>query len=212
MLIESEYLLRMALASLCGLAVGFERQKHHKNAGIATFTIVALASAMMMEISKYGFQDVAKVDASRIASQVVSGISFLVAGIIIKRNQNIEGLTTAAAIWAIAGIGLAFGAGMYFIGLSCTALFLILNASTRKLKEKEKVYNAAYKIKTDSKEWAISLDQKEGKNKILSYALDKQNDVYLVTIVIRFSNNNEKKKWESNILQDSHLISYRYES
>ena len=127
-------LMRLLLACLCGFIVGVERSKRQKDAGIRTHIIVALGSALMMIISKYGFSDVAEVlpgmravDGSRMAAQIVSGVGFLGAGMIfVNQRQSIKGLTTAAGIWATAGIGMAIGAGMYFIGIASAFLMLFL--------------------------------------------------------------------------------------
>lgn len=121
-LIQLEYLIRIIGAALCGMAVGYERENHLKTAGIRTHTIVALASAAMMIISKYGFQDILALDhigldPSRVAAGVVTAIGFLGAGVIFTRNFSVSGLTTAAGIWATVGIGMAFGAGMYVLGI-----------------------------------------------------------------------------------------------
>lgn len=128
---QLEYLLRILGAVLCGFVVGFERENHYKTAGIRTHTIVALASALMMIVSKYGFFDVLSMkniglDPSRIAAGVVTAIGFLGAGIIFTRNMNVSGLTTAAGIWATVGIGMTFGAGMYILGVFSTALMVLL--------------------------------------------------------------------------------------
>lgn len=128
------YLFRILIACLCGFIVGIERSKRQKDAGIRTHIIVALGSALMMIISKYGFMDIGEMipgmrstDGSRIASQIVSGVGFLGAGMIfINHKQSIKGLTTAAGIWTTAGIGMAVGAGMYFIGVSTAVLMLFL--------------------------------------------------------------------------------------
>ncbi len=128
------YLVRILIACLCGFIVGVERSKRQKDAGIRTHIIVALGSALMMIISKYGFIDVGEgvpgmraVDGSRMAAQIVSGVGFLGAGMIfINHKQSIKGLTTAAGIWATAGIGMAVGAGMYFIGIATAVLMLVL--------------------------------------------------------------------------------------
>lgn len=127
---QLEYLLRILGAALCGLAVGYERENHLKTAGIRTHTIVALASAAMMIISKYGFQDILALDhigldPSRVAAGVVTAIGFLGAGVIFTRNFSVSGLTTAAGIWATVGIGMAFGAGMYALGVMTTVLIII---------------------------------------------------------------------------------------
>ena len=127
LIVNFEYLLRIIVASICGCAIGFERKNRHKEAGMKTHAIVALGSALIMLVSKYGFSDVAPPDTSRIAAQVVSGIGFLGAGIIFVKNNNIvSGLTTAAGIWTTSGIGLCVGAGNYFVGIVSTILILTL--------------------------------------------------------------------------------------
>lgn len=126
LLIESEYMLRILIASMCGCIIGFERKNRNKEAGMKTHAIVALGSALIMVISKYCFNDVATPDSGRIAAQVVSGIGFLGAGIIFVKNNVVSGLTTAAGVWATCGIGLAIGAGNYFIGVVSTVLMIIL--------------------------------------------------------------------------------------
>lgn len=97
-----EFLLKILLATFMGAIIGFERKSRNKEAGIRTHAIVCLASALMMIVSKYGFFDVERIDASRIASQVVTGIGFLGAGLIFIKNNSVNGLTTAAGVWATA--------------------------------------------------------------------------------------------------------------
>lgn len=125
-LIQSEYILRIFVAIICGCIIGYERKNRNKEAGMKTHAIVALGSALIMIISKYGFMDVPGADASRIAAQVVSGIGFLGAGIIFVRNNAVSGLTTAAGIWATSGIGMAIGAGNYYIGIMSTILMIVI--------------------------------------------------------------------------------------
>ncbi len=128
------FVVRLLIACFCGFIVGVERSKRQKDAGIRTHIIVALGSALMMIISKYGFFDVAEqmsgmraVDGSRMAAQIVSGVGFLGAGMIfINHKQSIKGLTTAAGVWATAGIGMAVGAGLYFLGIASALLMLLL--------------------------------------------------------------------------------------
>lgn len=127
---ELEYLLRIVLAALCGAAVGVERERRFKSAGIRTHVIVALSAALMMVVSKYGFYDVLRtpgisVDASRIASGVVTAIGFLGVGVIFFRKETVSGVTTAAGLWATVGVGIAMGAGMYVTG-TVSALIIIL--------------------------------------------------------------------------------------
>ncbi len=127
-----ELVLRLILSIACGYFIGYERKNRKKEAGIRTHIIVCIASCLMMEISKYGFGDITtavgdmRADGSRIASQIVSGIGFLGAGMIFVHKNSIKGLTTAAGIWATSGIGMAIGAGMYFIGIVTTAMVVLL--------------------------------------------------------------------------------------
>ena len=119
---EMEFVLRLVISCICGGVIGFERSRRRKEAGLRTHIIVALGSALLMIVSKYGFMDIGdvpgmRVDAARIAANVITGISFLGAGMIFVRDVSIKGLTTAAGIWSMAGIGLAIGAGMYFVGI-----------------------------------------------------------------------------------------------
>ncbi|MBP3330649.1 MAG: MgtC/SapB family protein [Clostridia bacterium] len=127
---EWEYLLRLVVACLCGACVGFERSRRFKDAGVRTHVMVTLGAALIMIVSKYGFQDIPalemmKVDASRVASNVVTGVGFLGAGVIFFKGTSIKGLTTAAGIWTTAGIGLALGSGMYFVGIMSALIMII---------------------------------------------------------------------------------------
>ncbi|MEZ0052914.1 putative Mg2+ transporter-C (MgtC) family protein [Mycobacterium sp. MAA66] len=112
--------------------IGLEREVQGKSAGLRTQTIVGTAAALIMLISKYGFGDVLTqglvvVDPSRVAAQIVSGIGFLGAGIIIVRRGSVHGLTTAASVWESAAIGMAAGSGLLLLACTVTAMhFLII--------------------------------------------------------------------------------------
>ncbi len=125
------FVLRILLAGLCGGVIGYERKNRGKGAGVRTHTIVALAAALMMVISKYGFTDLVDsfpglrgADPARVAAQVVSGVGFLGAGMIYFNRHLVKGLTTAAGVWATAGVGLAMGAGLYVVAVFST-LFIV---------------------------------------------------------------------------------------
>lgn len=118
------YLIRIFLAIVCGAVIGFERQQRVKVAGLRTHILISLAAALMMIISKYGFNDIVgtipglSCDVSRVAAGIITGIGILSGGIIfIGKRGNVSGLTTAAGIWATIGIGMAVGAGMYTVGI-----------------------------------------------------------------------------------------------
>jgi putative Mg2+ transporter-C (MgtC) family protein len=124
-----DYLIRVMFAGLCGALIGYERKSRMKEAGIRTHFIVGIGAALMMVVSKYGFQDQLNwanlsLDPSRIAAQVISGVGFIGAGMIFTQKNRIKGLTTAAGIWTTAGIGIAVGAGMYGLGAGVTLFIL----------------------------------------------------------------------------------------
>ncbi|GKS11634.1 methyltransferase [Paenibacillus chitinolyticus] len=128
-MVQFDYLLRVLVAGICGALIGYERKSRSKEAGIRTHFVVAVGAALMMTISKYGFQDQLDwpnlgLDPSRVAAQVVSGVGFLGAGMIFMQKQTVKGLTTAAGIWATAGVGMAVGSGMYGLGIGVTLLIL----------------------------------------------------------------------------------------
>ena len=131
--LQGEFILRLLLSALLGAVIGFERKSRGKEAGLRTHIIVAIASAAMMIISKYGFSDFnlmniggteIKFDPTRIASQIVTGVGFLGAGTIFFSKKTVYGLTTAAGIWATSGVGMAVGAGMYIFGILACVLIV----------------------------------------------------------------------------------------
>ena len=132
-----EFFLRLVVACACGAVIGIERTKRLKEAGIRTHIIVSCAAALVMIVSKYGFADTVLpngsyfygtrgADPARLAAQIITGVSFLGAGIIFHTGSSIRGLTTAAGIWATAGIGCAIGAGLYVVGVFATVLIAIV--------------------------------------------------------------------------------------
>ena len=125
-----DFVWRLVLAALFGTIIGLDREYRVKEAGFRTHFLVSLGSALMMIVSQYGFSEIlthdgVSLDPSRIAAQVVSGIGFIGAGTIIFNHQIVRGLTTAASLWATAGIGLTAGAGMSWLALAATILTLV---------------------------------------------------------------------------------------
>lgn len=141
-----DFFARVLVACVCGGLIGYERSRRHKEAGLRTHIIVCCAAAFMMIVSKYGFADLARAsadgidmaaktaDPARIAAQIITGVSFLGAGIIFHNNNSVKGLSTAAGVWATAGIGMAIGAGMYIIGLFATAVLFVVQWIVRKIE------------------------------------------------------------------------------
>lgn len=124
---DYEIALRILLACVFGGIVGFQRERHDSPAGFRTHILVSLGAALIMIISMYGFSDFTTVnkDPARLAAQVVSGIGFLGAGTILRDGGSVKGLTTAASLWVVSAIGLAAGAGFYFLAFLVTCLVFI---------------------------------------------------------------------------------------
>ena len=127
---ELEFIFRIFIAAILGGAIGLEREYRDKAAGFRTHFLVALGSALFMIVSAYGFAGATdapdhRLDVSRVAAQVVSGIGFIGAGTIIFQKNAVRGLTTAAGVWVTAAIGLACGGGMYVLASAATALVLL---------------------------------------------------------------------------------------
>jgi putative Mg2+ transporter-C (MgtC) family protein len=134
-------LLRLILAAVLGGVIGAERERLNRGAGLRTHALVSTASALVMIVSAYGFMGVLSagtivLDPSRVAAQVVSGIGFLGAGIIIFRKNAVRGLTTAASIWAVAAIGLAVGCGLYVASIGATVILSVILSVLKRFERK----------------------------------------------------------------------------
>ena len=122
---EAEMAFRLTLSCVLGGIIGYEREARHKSAGLRTNLLVCLGSCLIMILSQIIYLDVegrTNADPARLAAQVVSGIGFLGAGAIMKEGLNVTGLTTAACLWVVAGVGLAVGIGCYTGALVTTAI------------------------------------------------------------------------------------------
>ena len=122
---ELTIVLRLLLAAALGAAIGYQRERAGKPAGLRTHILICLGAALFTIASIYGFGPAS--DPSRVAAGVLVGVGFLGAGVIMRTGEGIvAGLTTAATMWAVAGIGLASGAGLYVASAVATALMLIV--------------------------------------------------------------------------------------
>lgn len=147
-------LIRLGLALVLGALVGLEREQGERAAGIRTHTLVALGSCLIMIVSAFGFADIlgtraVVLDPSRIAAQVVSGIGFLGAGTILLRKEIIRGLTTAAAIWVVAAIGLACGSGLLLEAIAATLLTLVVLRVLQPLRDRLHGKSSSYALRVE---------------------------------------------------------------
>jgi putative Mg2+ transporter-C (MgtC) family protein len=138
MISEWELLLRLTMACVLGGVIGFERQARRKSAGLRTNVLVCLGSCLIMVLSEAIYNSVeghTNADPARLAAQVVSGIGFLGAGAIMKEGLTVTGLTTAACLWVVAGVGLAVGAGYYVAAIFTAGLVFVTLGTLSRLDE-----------------------------------------------------------------------------
>lgn len=140
--VELDVLIKLLLAGLAGGLVGLEREKHGRPAGLRTNLLVAVGSCVMVIVSEafftkyaaYDAQSMLRIDPSRVAAQIVTGVGFLGAGVILKEGASVRGLTTAASLWTVSGLGMAFGMGFFSLGSIATVLVLISLNLLKKLE------------------------------------------------------------------------------
>ena len=199
-----DFSLRLFVAGLMGVLIGLEREYRAKEAGYRTHFLVALGSALLMIVSQYGFMDVlekdlVRLDPSRLAAQVVSGIGFIGAGTIILLQKQVgRGLTTAAGVWTTAGIGLAVGSGMYMIGILATFLVLagleVLSYCFKSIGMRSMIIE----LTAENSEALKALSGKFSSEnfQITSYEMNKvyenNHEAYRITMVIRAKRVNEE--------------------
>lgn len=202
---QLELMIRIVLAGICGGAIGYERESRKKTAGLRTHVIVAVSAALMIVLSKYGFNDVlgqyVRLDPSRIAAGTVTAIGFLGSGIIFSRNKNVSGVTTSAGIWATLGVGMAVGAGMYVIGIATTGIVVLVEIFIGRGGKMSHVMKQVYQImveytlteKEDNQ--VITEIQKEleekYKCKILKFQTRRKEQTMHVKLLVRTAKGNE---------------------
>ena len=203
MALNFDFVLRLLVAGILGAIIGLDREYRAKEAGYRTHFLVSLGSALIMIVSQYGFQDIIKessvtLDPSRVAAQVVSGIGFIGAGTIIFQKQIVRGLTTAAGLWATAGIGLAVGAGMYVIGIAAMLLTLVGLEALSYIFKSVGMKSSMITFSTDNKNTLKRIADKFNSKDylIVSYEMETQHsgesECYQVTMVIKSKRNNDE--------------------
>ena len=206
---QLELMFRIVVAAICGGVIGIERSRRFKDAGVRTHALVACAAATLMIVSKYGFADLGMdsdlfsgsrgADPARIAAQIVSGISFLGVGVIYRDRSNAtRGLTTAAGIWAMAGVGMAIGAGMYWLGLFFTMFVLLLQLLTHHFVfGKDKFLPSTLEINMkDDKDVVRAVYQQLEKEEVVILQSDLkrlENDMLTAHMVLRFPTRKDLK-------------------
>ncbi len=162
MSLDLELVGRLVMSALLGSVIGFERERLSWAAGLRTHMLVCVGSALVMIVSIHGFADAQNgshisLDPSRVAAQVVSGIGFLGAGAILARGEVIRGLTTAASVWSVAGVGLAVGGGLYTPSIAATIIILLILAGVKPLEKRFIAYHRRRHVTLRVKRGSITL-------------------------------------------------------
>lgn len=168
---ELKLLLKILLAVALGFCIGFERKMRFKEAGIRTHTIVCFGSALMMVVSLYAFGSDA--DSARVAAQIVSGVGFLGAGMIVYKQHEVHGLTTAAGVWATAGVGMACGGGKYWLAIGATAILIIVQC----------IFHLNLRVFSSKRYYSVKIEfeQTEGENRMIKeiFGVDRFNQLII---------------------------------
>ena len=207
-----EFILRLFVASLLGAAIGLERGYRAKEAGFRTHFLVAMGSALFMIISQFGFEQIlvhsrdtglnVRLDPSRVAAQVVSGIGFIGAGTIIFQRHVVRGLTTAAGLWVTSAIGMTCGAGLYLLATASTVLVLICLETLNYFFQKFGTRNISITFSSPSIE---DVRQVLGRMRLDGFTIDSYNmreqvgaesSTYTVTVEV----NVKRNRYESRVL------------
>lgn len=213
------FIVRMLVSIVCGFVIGLERKSRSKEAGIRTHAIVCLASCLFMILSKYLtaplFSDIAgnvfDGDATRIAAQVVTGIGFLGAGIIMYRRDVLHGLTTAAGVWATAAIGMAIGGGFIVTGVSATAIILLLQLIFHlpiKAFTTRHIALIKMQIWIENDEVLNQILEKLGTKKVNSYKVKQVGESLIATVEVATTDELDPMKFNALIREfPTHLLS-----
>jgi len=217
---EVEILIRLGLAALLGMIIGYERERQNQPAGLRTHAILAIGSSLAMTISiNLAIQfvpDVPNGDPARLAAQVVSGIGFLGAGAILRYGTNVKGLTTATSLWTIAIVGLAVGAGHYFAAVGTTAALLIVLVLLNILEKRAIRTFQTINVTVTARENADLVEQLTAiverlNKKLLSLGVegDPQNKKLTVTVVVKTIANDPLSDLRKSIEEIPGIVHYK---
>lgn len=225
--------LRVVIAGFCGFIIGFERKTRSKEAGIRTHTILAIGAALFMIVSKYSFSDLVRVvyeggqptyqyymgmsttDASRVVAQAVTGIGFLGGGVIVYTKGSLHGLTTAAGIWATAGVGMMVGSGvgtLMVLGVVTSILIvcvhLVFRLPIRAFRTKS--YHTV-RIRFEVCDGALDkIKAMFVTRKISNMRIEKKDGILVGQVAIRTADDVKDKNWMSTIESADFIRSIEY--
>ena len=196
-----EMILRIAAGGLLGALIGLERHLRAKEAGIRTHFLVGLGSALFMVISQFGFPGAERFDAARVAAQVVSGMGFLGAGLIIFHKNSVRGLTTAAGIWVVSAIGLASGAGMFWLGGAAAVMAVICLEAMHFFLRRYEPHQIRVSFSAASEEALQNALQRFG-HELQFYTMERRPEGIDTTVVLQVTS----REYTGKILETGHSI------
>ncbi len=161
---NTELVLRLVAAAAAGSVVGVERERLQWAAGLRTHMLVCVGSCLAMIVSAHGFGDVIEgehvvLDPSRVAAQVISGVSFLGAGTILMRGEVVRGLTTAASVWGVAAVGLGIGGGLYVASAAATLIIIAILAGVKPLEERYRDALRSREVRLIARRGVLTIDR-----------------------------------------------------
>ncbi|MGL5066428.1 MAG: MgtC/SapB family protein [Sarcina sp.] len=205
-----EFLLRLVLSAILAGFIGYEREFRSKDAGLRTHILVGVGSAVIMIVSQYGFfeiiQNDIRVDPSRIAAQVVSGIGFLGVGVIFKEHGSIKGLSTAAGLWGVAAIGLSVGSGLYTLAITFTIFMIIIFEVLNRLSKNFYTIHIEIQFKSKTLDYfEIKNYLSDEKHFILASRIQKDDSYNTFNFKIKIRNENDLYKIIDKINKNTSL-------
>ena len=195
--------LDLFLSVVFGFLIGLERKFRSKEAGVRTHTIVSFGAALMMVISLHAFGDGS--DAARVAAQIVSGVGFLGAGMIVYRQHEVRGLTTAAGVWATAGIGMACGGRMYIVALGATIVLVGVQCALHlKIFRNQKTYSVKIEF-IQTKDENMKIKELFGVDRFNKLVIQRNGDniVYSATLT---TDREFSSTWLNQIMEENPFI------
>ncbi len=207
---SAEMVWRMLLAAICGIVVGYERMNHFKAAGVKTHMIVGLSAALMTIVSICGFPNSSDAGSARVAAQIISGMGFLGAGIIFRRRNSVQGLTTAAGVWGVAGIGMAIGAGLYVVGVAGTIVFVGLRSIVQHMRMFNNGVQESYLVRFAASEAPERPLDICGDTPVISYGIKRcdKGDVEL-EVTLLFPDERKEHDWIDSVSSNIRIVQFK---
>src|SRR5438128_938600 len=215
-MLEHEWWLRPVVALLAGALVGLERSYHGRAAGLRTYALVCLGSALLVTLAEQLEPAGDPSGSTRVIQGIVTGIGFLGAGVIIREGFSVRGLTTAASIWVIAVIGVVFGAGLYIVGVVGTIVTWIALEILRRLETRVPVLSLVHceielprRSAGDQRTVCTFVEERGFKVGEISYGLDRDAQTVTYELVMWSKDSRAPSALEQGLLAREEVLGFR---